>query len=270
MKQKRRGFFAEKIKDGIFSLSHSRWGSGKNGSATINAVLVVGEEKAMLVDTGMRRRGFSHFVRTLTSLPLLVVNSHGHPDHTGNNGQFGEVYVNSADIPLLSRGFFGKIKVDYSVKDLQDGDVFALGGRTLTAYSLPGHSRGSMVFLDDKTKILLSGDAIARRLFYSAMGDWTDMSVYFQALDRIGKLDFSDVLSDHDRFLLPKDILRQIQTTICQYLGTVTSTWRIFKTVYVKIVVGEPNRPGYFNISVDRSRRAEVIADLKQNGIFRS
>ena len=37
--------------------------------------------------------------------------------------------------------------------------VFELGDRTVTAYHCPGHTFGEMVFLDDKTKTLLLGDA---------------------------------------------------------------------------------------------------------------
>jgi len=45
------------------------------------------------------------------------------------------------------------------IKLLSDGQVFDLGGRQVTVYYCPGHSPGECTFLDDKSRILFSGDA---------------------------------------------------------------------------------------------------------------
>jgi glyoxylase-like metal-dependent hydrolase (beta-lactamase superfamily II) len=51
----------------------------------VNSYLVVGDELALLYDTGMGIGDIAREVRALTSLPLLVVNSHHHYDHRGGN-----------------------------------------------------------------------------------------------------------------------------------------------------------------------------------------
>jgi glyoxylase-like metal-dependent hydrolase (beta-lactamase superfamily II) len=51
----------------------------------VNSYLVVGEDLALLYDTGMGIGEIATEVRTLTKLPLLVVNSHHHYDHRGGN-----------------------------------------------------------------------------------------------------------------------------------------------------------------------------------------
>ncbi|MGP3968086.1 MBL fold metallo-hydrolase [Streptomyces sp. 6N223] len=51
----------------------------------VNSYLVVGEDVALLYDTGMGIRNIGDEVQALTSLPLLVVNSHHHYDHRGGN-----------------------------------------------------------------------------------------------------------------------------------------------------------------------------------------
>ena len=46
------------------------------------------------------------------------------------------------------------------VKELFDGLVFDLGGRTVTTVYTPGHTYGSCSFLDSKTRIAFIGDAL--------------------------------------------------------------------------------------------------------------
>ncbi|MFD5317705.1 MBL fold metallo-hydrolase [Streptomyces sp. NPDC127098] len=51
----------------------------------VNSYLVLGDDLALLYDTGMGIGDLAGEVRALTSLPLLVVNSHHHYDHRGGN-----------------------------------------------------------------------------------------------------------------------------------------------------------------------------------------
>ncbi|MGW4073654.1 MBL fold metallo-hydrolase [Streptomyces asiaticus] len=51
----------------------------------VNSYLVQGDELALLYDSGMGIGDIGREVRALTSLPLLVVNSHHHFDHRGGN-----------------------------------------------------------------------------------------------------------------------------------------------------------------------------------------
>lgn len=51
----------------------------------VNTFLVVGSHRALLFDTGTGIAPISDIVRSLTDLPLVVVNSHDHVDHRGGN-----------------------------------------------------------------------------------------------------------------------------------------------------------------------------------------
>lgn len=51
----------------------------------VNSYLLLGDELALLYDTGMGIGDIHEQVRRLTRLPLLVVNSHHHFDHRGGN-----------------------------------------------------------------------------------------------------------------------------------------------------------------------------------------
>ena len=47
----------------------------------VYTTLIIGEEKALLIDTGYGFGDLAAFVRTLTDKPLEVVLTHGHTDH---------------------------------------------------------------------------------------------------------------------------------------------------------------------------------------------
>ena len=63
--------------------------------------VVVGREKAMLIDTGHAYGDLKQAVKSITDKPLYVVNTHGHLDHTSGNAQFDEkVYIHPRDMEL--------------------------------------------------------------------------------------------------------------------------------------------------------------------------
>ncbi|MGA8530754.1 MAG: MBL fold metallo-hydrolase, partial [Acidobacteriaceae bacterium] len=54
--------------------------------------LIVGSARAMLFDTGMGIGDLKGVTAELTRLPVVVLNSHTHDDHVGDNWQFATVY----------------------------------------------------------------------------------------------------------------------------------------------------------------------------------
>lgn len=64
-----------------------------------NIYLIEGKDSALLVDTGIGVADLVSAVKKLTDKPLIVVNTHGHPDHCGANYQFEKVYIHPAIHP---------------------------------------------------------------------------------------------------------------------------------------------------------------------------
>lgn len=62
----------------------------------VNSFLVLGEDRALLFDSGMGIGSIAAEVRAITSLPLIVVNSHHHYDHRGGNGELAALGVQLA------------------------------------------------------------------------------------------------------------------------------------------------------------------------------
>lgn len=153
--------------------------------------LVEGEERAALIDTGIGLGDLRAFAARLTDRPITVLLTHNHRDHVGNAPLFPEVWMSEADQhmgPLLrpltardSRMQYARNTcrrhpekrypwtetdmVDYpperepQVRTLRDGDVIDLGGRTLQCVWTPGHTPGSMSFIDSRTGALFCGDS---------------------------------------------------------------------------------------------------------------
>ena len=64
--------------------------------------LVVGDEKALVIDTMNGLSNVLQLVRAITDLPVMVVNTHGHCDHIFGNIYFEEAYVHKNDLSLAA------------------------------------------------------------------------------------------------------------------------------------------------------------------------
>ncbi len=146
-----------------------------------NIYLVVGTDSALVIDTGIGAADLVSVVKKLTDKPLIVVNTHGHPDHTGANYQFEKVYLHPADIDAAkatstSENRDGMLKTmlqgqkpaegdlykgrifDTKLLPVREGYVFKLGGRNVQVMETPGHTPGEICLLDIGNKLLFTGD----------------------------------------------------------------------------------------------------------------
>jgi hydroxyacylglutathione hydrolase len=121
--------------------------------------LFEGQGKALLIDTGMGKGDLAAYVRTLTALPVEVALTHGNRDHFLQVDQFKDstVYLHAMDLTRLPPEL---ITANY--KWVKEGDVIDIGlGKRFEVVEVPGHSLGSVVYLDAANKIAVTGDAIS-------------------------------------------------------------------------------------------------------------
>ena len=141
--------------------------------------LIVGNEKAMMIDTGLGIGSIRQTVDAITSLPLILVNTHCHPDHAGGNAEFPPALINPADFDVFEK----MTTLEFRQQDVshmpggeewvpllqptgpkpisaEDGQIIDLGGRQLKLIFTPGHTPGSTCFFEmDGRPWGYSGDA---------------------------------------------------------------------------------------------------------------
>lgn len=135
--------------------------------------LIVGENRALLFDTGPGVRDIIPVVQSLTDKPVTALLSHLHFDHTGNFHRFADTAL--ADLPILracERGglfhapdemFLGAVDgLTWTPMPIRQwwpvGHRIDLGGTALDILATPGHSPESISLLDKKRSILLAAD----------------------------------------------------------------------------------------------------------------
>ena len=201
-----KNLFHVRIGDGIYLISTDLQGKSMlPGPATTNSYLVVGNEKAVLFDLAVDDPALREYAQNLAGKPMMLVLSHGHYDHIYHLEQFSDVWLHEKDASLLQGGGAGlrKVMPCPNLHFLAEGDVIDPGDRKLDVIHIPGHTPGSILLLDRKSRILLSGDTGTRRLLYGITG-FVSFEDFCDDLRRLQSFDFDVMYSAHDRCALPK------------------------------------------------------------------
>lgn len=178
--------------------------------------LITGSERALLVDTANGYEDLHEIVRSLTNLPVVVVNTHGHGDHIFGNVYFKEAWLHPADNGLYDM-FFGYAKEEMEkhglkpcpVKPLEIGQIFDLGGVQLEVVDLKGHTAGSIGLLDKDARIIYTGDGLNTHLWMQLDHSlpMATMLETFRALKEKHGGDFDHVAHGHAKDLRGREIL---------------------------------------------------------------
>jgi glyoxylase-like metal-dependent hydrolase (beta-lactamase superfamily II) len=152
--------------------------------------LLEGKNRALLIDTGTGVADLRTLVEKLTDKPYDVAATHGHNDHVGGSVQFPRMLIHPEDIEMVRPTRESKLEyaskiletyrtndtndtngnAPFSLSDMPDGPLpelvpitegftVDLGNRTIEVIEVPGHTAGSIAFLDRKNRLLFSGDA---------------------------------------------------------------------------------------------------------------
>ena len=126
--------------------------------------LVEGEKEAVMIDAGYARANIQKFAQSLTDKPLRsVINTHSHFDHTGSNGYFEKVLCTegiSRSAKTIMADLAFKFPLDYEFTIITDGEIIDPGGRPLRIIELDCHSPGNIAILDEKARLIYTGDEV--------------------------------------------------------------------------------------------------------------
>ena len=132
--------------------------------------LLLGEERALLIDTGasgsaarfpigtavrdlLRRRAAERGGR---QLPLVACHSHGHGDHVA-----GDALVRAATGALIVEPGMAALAAAFRSRPTTAGILpLELGDRTILALAIPGHERDHVALYDRRNRLLFTGDTL--------------------------------------------------------------------------------------------------------------
>ena len=227
-------FTVEKIDGQTFAISEYRhW-------EETHCYLLCGQEKSVLIDTGLGVSNIKRVVDRLTTLPVTVLTTHVHWDHIGGHGFFDRIAVHEAEKDWITGSFPLPLK---EVKEqltkppcalpkefdldsyrlfqgepqmlLHDGDCFDFGGRTIRVLHTPGHSPGHCCFYEQERRYLYSGDLVYKGCL-DAFYPNTDPMLFYQSVKRLLELDVSRVFPGHHDLEIPVSLIREINEDFSQ------------------------------------------------------
>ena len=208
----------------------------------VHSFLLLGEEKAALIDTGL---GIDHIKRItdqITELPIIVLTTHVHADHIGSHGEFNTIYVHEDDADWLMNGIKG-LSLDHIRKDmarditlplpksfnpftyhpfqgipdhvLVDGDTILLGKRDLIIYHTPGHSPGHISIFDQSTGYLFTGDLLYADTPIYAFYPSTNPVDLVNSLERVAQMkEITKIYGGHNQLGLEPIILYDVMDAV--------------------------------------------------------
>lgn len=206
----------------VTSLADDVYNISENISETvsISQQLIVGTTRAVLIDTGLGiDDGLKKVIRKITDKQIVVLLTNGDADHIGGASAFKGVFMHPTDAELMKQNAttetrlntvatvsdHNKELVDYmktnmlaadsfEYMQIHDGDALELGGAVLRAVGLPGHSKGSLAYVDADRHMAFTGDGLASGSMSIIFGENSaSLSDWKQGLSHL-----KEVLGNHD------------------------------------------------------------------------
>jgi glyoxylase-like metal-dependent hydrolase (beta-lactamase superfamily II) len=128
--------------------------------------LISGRDRSMLVDAGMEPESLKQITDQLSDKSVFCVLTHGHFDHIGMCGEYEEVYLDEKDLDLYEKHSKGDMMPGMKFCCRKKEEIllmkkeFDLGEHRIVTVSLPGHTKGSVIFCDMKNRSVFCGDAV--------------------------------------------------------------------------------------------------------------
>lgn len=166
----------------------------KLSSFLTNCYILIDENtgKAVVIDPGKFSEKLAFEVQSsaISSIDAILI-THGHFDHIGGVKQLrdisgAKVYIHKLDAPCLAdkdlslasslrNAKLEKLEADVLI---EDGDLLSFGDINLKVLHTPGHTPGSVCFINDKEKDIFTGDTLFKLTVGRTdfpRGDWEQL-----------------------------------------------------------------------------------------------
>jgi glyoxylase-like metal-dependent hydrolase (beta-lactamase superfamily II) len=205
----------ERIADNVYSFQSEVY-------AQVTAGAIVGPSWAVLIDTlaiPEETLAIRDLLEQELNVPVrYIINTHSHADHAWGNCFFpGSTIIahplcrqaleehGKASLEDVKRSnqAFRNVKIVLPQVTFDDGELnLRVGKKTLTLFSLPGHSPDNLAILVEEDRVLFAGD-VAMPLPYIVDGNVDDMTA---SLKRISKMGLENIVQGHGDIVLRGEI----------------------------------------------------------------
>lgn len=228
-----------------------------DGNASAYMYLLTGSEKALLIDTGFGTVPLKEICQKLTNLLVTVALTHGHVDHIGGTGAFDEVWLAEEDRELYLahskesvRRIFTRdelLPVKEKCRFFSREMVFKLGGRDIRVVKTPGHSVGSVCFMDEKNRWMFTGDTCCKAHVLLQMEYAATMQEYRRSLQTLIDLEslYDITWPGHHSRPVEKQVIYDFRTAVD---GILTRT---MKGEDVELPMGRAKLLAYKEIGIE-------------------
>jgi len=184
------------------------------------------QDNNVFIDSGLRgtsERLLPHLENGRSNVLLMT---HGHWDHIGGNSLIkacgGTIYAGAGDARLLTdldwhwNLLFGQFEKDFTLpperknvfwasvdapagmdQKVVDGETLDFGDVKLRVIALPGHSAGSVCYLEENSGMLFTGDGLMGNGFFSGTPQIEDFERYLVSMERLEGMVVSQVFTNH-------------------------------------------------------------------------
>ncbi len=224
----------ERIADNVYSFQSEIY-------AQVTAGAVIGPNWAVVIDTlaiPEEALAIRDFIEQELNVPVrYVINTHSHADHSWGNIFFPGATVIShvlcrQNLELHGRQaledarrgntIFRNVKIVLPQMTFDDGQLnLRVGKKSLSLFSLPGHSADNIGVLVEEDRVLFAGDA-AMPLPYIVDGNIDDLTA---SLKRISRLGLENVVQGHGDIILRGEIDNFIKENL-NYLSNIRKVVR--------------------------------------------
>lgn len=205
--------------------------------------LIIGNEFALLFDTGNGIGDIKEVVNKITSLPIRVLNSHSHYDHVGGNADFDYIYGMDTEFTRLRKQGLphervaeevspealckplpeGVIAEEHSIQPYEideyvaEGFTIDLGNRLLEVINIPGHTPDAIGLWDKENGLLWTGDTFYQGAIWLFAKE-TNLTDYKRSIGRLAKMSKSlkHLLPAHNIPLVDPSLLTELDHALLQ------------------------------------------------------